>query len=1096
MNGSKSPGPAATEARSFAENGQSRNTANGQQGSDADEKSTKSTPVAAEKHDVPHSSSSNIVVASALLNSKAGDNDDGDSEAETLIDSPVKRKEAEKQQQNMVKSERPHRHRIGSLPVPTDGDEDDSALQSPVPSTVMSMENETTDAIKDEELDGGDHPDPGRDDESDSLSSPRSPRSNPHSRGSSLSRAASELPDVSRNTAQSPNPRKRKHRASSVSVSNKRLSTEPPKRRLRGLHSEEVGGRTEESLSPKVRNHRRAVSTQSAFADGTSEISGRKRRSITQNMGRESKAGRAVWEESDASSETTSHGQAEKRRPQRGVGRSTSTPGRPVGRESKRYTNKYGFTRLAEACEIGDLDTVKHWRDKDPDQLELAEFAGNKPLQIAALNGNVEVVNYLIDQGCQIDCANVDKDTPLIDAAENGHIDTVHSLLDAGVDPLRQNLKGQQALDVVTDDTDDADLIRDALRKAIEQWNSNGSRQRREEEEEMRHRAGPTKELHFMARTYENLLRLVQINDRNGVKEFLDARVPVDNQVIAAAAKTGDSYLVNMLLAEMTEKKARQKPERPMLSVLGTSHFEMVKALSVLDTFDPCYRDRKGKSWPEIAEEKHGPNWREEKELLQELYDKRAVNKERRSSSPVTKRDSTKRRSALRGEDNDSDEDQAPRRKNGRRLMSKRDMRAASGKASSDESSEESSTETTTGENSEEASMKPPPSPVTRSSGKPRTRSFSAQSADQSPRLRRRSSSLRGTTEQILPTLAEGGEDAVAVQRRQDEEKAAVEAAAKREEQAAAEAAEAAKLAAEEEVRAQEERRLADERRRLEEERMADEARQAEEERTRIEQEVLLTKRRHREQVLASLPDSVSHVLGCSSGFDYDSVDAPKFLIYHFTPLQVLKHEHQDPYSALPAGTGAPFWVSNVQAAPLVGPQALELMLSEDAPGYEGSLADTWETKDMSVDDRSLLNSALAVLPQHLPNLDPMDLDLHDGMAFDQEVRRAAEKAAAAINMKKRIHEGAATLRYVRLDEVLKNLHPTLRHTPIEVRFDYLQTSNKEKSMQKNDGDFVTKLSAALDARPRPRSYVDGRPVGASARRSTGMTEITVTYQK
>ena len=52
-----------------------------------------------------------------------GGNNDEDSEAETLIDSPVKKKEAEKQK-TAVKLERPPKHRIGSLPVPTDGDDE------------------------------------------------------------------------------------------------------------------------------------------------------------------------------------------------------------------------------------------------------------------------------------------------------------------------------------------------------------------------------------------------------------------------------------------------------------------------------------------------------------------------------------------------------------------------------------------------------------------------------------------------------------------------------------------------------------------------------------------------------------------------------------------------------------------------------------------------------------------------------------------------------------------------------------------------------------------------------------------------------------
>ncbi|KAI5370200.1 Putative ankyrin repeat-containing domain superfamily [Septoria linicola] len=1108
MNGSKSPDPADTEvglAVAEQEQVDAGHHSPGQNG--AATKTTSPLPAAADSGRDPQISpitKNGRTQGEATVRNNG--HEEGDSEAETLIDSPVKRKEAEKQ--NVGKSERQRmpKHRIGGLPVPTDGDEDESAQPSPVPSTVLSVEKAPlVKEVKDEELMDIDGQERGM---SEALSSPRSPASNARSRASSPSRAVSELPEFSRNGGHSPNPRKRKHRASSVNLPNKRPSIEPPKRRLRGLHSEELGGRTELSLSPKLRNHRRATSTQSALVDNIPENSNRKRRSVTHGVAKDLKGARPVWEESDASSETTSHGQAEHRRPQRGVGRSTSTPGRPAGREHKRHVNKYGFTKLAEACEAGELNQVKEWRDRDPDQLELAEFAGNKPLQIAALNGNVEVVDYLIDQGCQIDCANVDKDTPLIDAAENGHLDVVHSLLRAGVDPLRQNLKGQQALDVVTDETDDADDIRAALRNAIETWNTNGSRQRREEEEEMRHRAGPTKELHFMARSYENLLKLVQINDRNGVKEFLDARVPVDNLIIAAAAKTGDSYLVNMLLAEMSEKKAMQRPERPMLSVLGTSHLEMVKSLAELDNFNPLYRNRSGKSWPDIAEERHGPNWREEKQLLQHLYDQRAGSKERRSSSPITKRDGGMRRVIRRtpandeDEDDDSDEDEAPRRKNGRRLMSKRDMRVASGRAPSDESSDESSSDVTTGEDcGEESTMKPPESPAKRTIGQARRKSDSIHNIDSSPRLRRRSSSLREPHDQTLPTLDENAEDkdsALRSSRGPDsDDPDAPDRKRKQDQEAEAQAQAQAAAAAAKRAEEQKAREIEEEQRRMEElhreseARAAEEQRLAEEERLRVEQEMAVVKLKAHELVANSLPIAIAHVLNPRSAFRFEDETALDFLVQHFTPIQVLKHEHQDPYAMLPAGADAPYWITNIQAAPLVGPRGVELMLPHTASGYKGSLADSWNTKDVPANDYELIGSVLASLPQHLPDQMVLDKHLHSRLSFEEDMRRVVDRVKAVAEMKARLREGEAVLRYVRLDELWSSLHPKLQSVPVEVRFDYMPLAQRSVS-RKDSGNFVTKLSASVDARPRSKLFLNGRSIDSEPRAPRGRTQVSV----
>ncbi|CAD0090445.1 unnamed protein product [Aureobasidium vineae] len=418
--------------------------------------------------------------------------------------------------------------------------------------------------------------------------------------------------------------------------------------------------------------------------DGEERTSNPRKRKHTDTM-----LARNVWD-SDTSSET-SH-QYPKSRLTRNTSRAVSTPGRPMGL-AKRHVNKYGFTRLAEACENGDLDGVKEWREKDPEQLEQREFAGNTPLQVASLNGYPEIVSYLLEQGCNPHCANADKDTPLIDAVENGHLDVVQILLKAGINPLHCNLKGQQALDVITKETDNATEIRAVLREAIEDWNKNGRSQQTYNVEEPASRPGPKQGLQFLARTYENLLKLVSENDRTAVQEFLDARVPVDNNVVAAAAKTGDLYLVNMLLAEMTPKKARQRADRPMLSVIGTSHFDMVKALTELDQFEPTWRSKSSNlTWYEIAESKQGPKWREEKALLQKLYEK-AENARKLSSSPVARREPTKKRRRSMERHNDSDvemedADSPERARSRRRLVSKKDMRTESRQRSSSELSD------------------------------------------------------------------------------------------------------------------------------------------------------------------------------------------------------------------------------------------------------------------------------------------------------------------------------------------------------------------------------------------------------------------------
>ncbi|KAG9891239.1 ankyrin, partial [Aureobasidium melanogenum] len=618
---------------------------------------------------------------------------------------------------------------------------------------------------------------------------------------------------------------------------------------------------------------------------------------------------------------------------------------------AKRHVNKYGFTRLAEACENGDLDGVKEWREKDPEQLEQREFAGNTPLQVASLNGYPEIVSYLLEQGCNPHCANADKDTPLIDAVENGHLDVVQILLKAGINPLHCNLKGQQALDVITKETDNATEIRAALREAIEDWNKNGRSEQTYNVEEPASRPGPKQGLQFLARTYENLLKLVSENDRTAVQEFLDARVPVDNNVVAAAAKTGDLYLVNMLLAEMTPKKARQRADRPMLSVIGTSHFDMVKALTELDQFEPTWRSKSSNlTWYEIAESKQGPRWREEKALLQKLYEK-AENARKLSSSPVARREPTKkrRRSIERQHDSDvemEDAESPERARSRRRLVSKKDMRTESRQRSSSELSDVAPPRRHGERSSDQNSLKPP---GPRKVGRPRKHSNSHLSEPQ-PKRHRSSSMIEPTEEDH--TTNDSEDDA---QHEDDDEDIKMEEADR--EVAEAEAARKADLDAKADAQKLAEKLRKDEQARKEEEaaRRKEAERKAEEIRQQHERKMAEDRRLERERKIQALPSALSHSISLT---DVRGKERQTYIQRHFLPVQVVKRADLGDLSD--EGKPDDLWMLSYQAAAILTGKAADTVLGLplDAKAKPSSLAAV-STSEVTEEQRRLMLACL-----------------------------------------------------------------------------------------------------------------------------------------
>jgi uncharacterized protein len=105
--------------------------------------------------------------------------------------------------------------------------------------------------------------------------------------------------------------------------------------------------------------------------------------------------------------------------------------------------DKAGENAMMLAALNGDVQLVNLLISKDAE----VNKKGWTPLHYAATNGQDEVVKVLLDHSAYIDAGSPNGTTPLMMAARGGHVSTVKLLLDNGADLNVKNQLGLTALD-------------------------------------------------------------------------------------------------------------------------------------------------------------------------------------------------------------------------------------------------------------------------------------------------------------------------------------------------------------------------------------------------------------------------------------------------------------------------------------------------------------------------------------------------------------------------------------------------------------------------------------------------------------------------
>lgn len=406
------------------------------------------------------------------------------------------------------------------------------------------------------------------------------------------------------------------------------------------------------SVSPPSRTHRRSISTQLP-SQSSNGLSNKKRRVPAPLQSTD-------YQSDDSSASGSPHPRSSKMKSIATplTGESTISPARMPGH--KKHVDNHGQTLLAKACAKGEYDIAQKRLAERPEDLNFADYAGNTPLQIASLNGHENIVQLLVDAGCNLDCRNSDKETPLLDAVENGHLGVVKLLLKAGVNPRKADAEGHEPLEKVPDDLDNAEEIRAALRDAKERGgelcrtsedhqpqdlhdtlSSHGPDSPRDSPAAPissllaeKRRGGTVRStktsnhLLYMNLDDKTLRQAAARGDNETVTRVLQVKERCDDpEALVNAARGGHNLVVELLLAlGGANPDPRPVPglpvdhATPMLAAIGQENIEVIKLLLNANKFNPT-RLYRGHTYYEIARRREGPNWKEEEHLLKDAYD-------------------------------------------------------------------------------------------------------------------------------------------------------------------------------------------------------------------------------------------------------------------------------------------------------------------------------------------------------------------------------------------------------------------------------------------------------------------------------------------
>uniref|UniRef100_A0AB39JC38 Ankyrin repeat protein n=1 Tax=Florenciella sp. virus SA2 TaxID=3240092 RepID=A0AB39JC38_9VIRU len=137
--------------------------------------------------------------------------------------------------------------------------------------------------------------------------------------------------------------------------------------------------------------------------------------------------------------------------------------------DNTQFNEPVDMNAFINAIKNGDIDLVEYLLDKgaDVNYVEV-DKDGTTPLMYAISKGHVDIVKLLLDKKADVNAGDNDKLTPLMTASLYGRIEIIKILLKYGADAKKTNKDGLTALNLVltTNGTEEEEIV-EILKKAM-----------------------------------------------------------------------------------------------------------------------------------------------------------------------------------------------------------------------------------------------------------------------------------------------------------------------------------------------------------------------------------------------------------------------------------------------------------------------------------------------------------------------------------------------------------------------------------------------------------------------------------------------------